>query len=181
MKKALALILFLVVGMGVVRHATALDTTNGVGPSVGSRGGTIEGGAGLQLGLHAGAQAPVVWPMIVSVVGGVAQGDALVLIAGRKVSKTATVGDTRFFGIATETAANGAEVKVMRSGVFAAKIGTSTTVGDKLVTSANPGFLTPSSAVDGTLYTSVSGTPIAATAFVTYTYVSYAPTVLIFR
>lgn len=177
MNKFLSLVL--VVALGVAVGLQALETTNGVGPSVGASGGTIYGGSGLQLGRNPGAQAPVVIPMLAKV--NITQGDALVLVAGRGVSKTTTVCDLGFFGFATETTAFGDMCKVMRQGVFAVRIGTSTTVGDALAMSANPGFLTPTSACTGGIFTPMSKTAIAAIAFDTYTYVSYNPTVLIVR
>lgn len=175
MKKFLTLALIAFVGLSA--HATTI--TNGMGPSVGSEGGTVNGGAAIQFGVNPGAQAGAALPLFAKVT--ITKGDALVLVAGRGCSKTTTVCDTAFIGFAADDTAYNAICTVLRAGVVAARIGTSTTVNDALVMSANPGFLTPSAACSGAVFTQVSLTAVAARAFITQTYSASAPTVLVVR
>jgi hypothetical protein len=179
MKKIISFILLAAIGLGIYAYAAGPETTNGVGASVGTSGGVVNGGAAIQYGVNPGAQSVDVIPLLAAVSG--SKGDALVLVSPRSCSKTTTAGDPTFIGFAGDDYTYGDIVKVVRRGMFACRIGTSTTVNDMLVTSANPGFLTPAAAVTAANYTSVSGTPIAARAFVTYTYVTYSPTVLVIR
>lgn len=157
----------------------AVDTTNGVPPFVGSSGGTMNGDTALVFGDYPGAQAGTAMKLTVLIVGGVTKGDALVLVAGKGCSKTATVGDIGFIGFAAETTAYGAVCTVLTSGVTSARIGHTVTAGDRLIMSANPGFLTPTTAATAANYTSLSPTPIVARALVSKTYSSGSPTVLV--
>jgi hypothetical protein len=176
MKKFL-ISLLIVGGLFAVRQASAVDVSNGRPPSIGAYGGTLNKNSMIQLGDYPGAQAYLGIPMTALV--NVTQGDALVLVAGKGVSKTGTVGDERFIGFATETITYNNPVQVAMYGIFRARVGTSTTVGDRFTMSANAGFLTPSSAVTSTLYTPVSGTPVVARALETKAYVSTTASVLV--
>lgn len=177
MKKFLLVSVLMAGALIGVAGLHSMSNTNGVPPSIGSSGGTLNGGSTIQLGVNPGAQAPLSQPFLALV--NLTQYDAVVLVAGRGVSKTATVGDVNFVGFATETTAYGSIAQIARFGVIRARVGTSATAGDRFVLSANAGFLTPTSAVTATLYTSVSGTPVVARSFETYTYATYTPNALV--
>lgn len=167
MKKAIALFLFAAIGLGVVRQATAIDVTNGVPPSIGAQGGSIDAGSMLQMSARPGGRV-VMGPVMTAAVN-IKQYDALVLVAGKKVSETGTAGDLNFYGFATETVAFGQPVQVARFGTTYARVSMSATVGDRLIMSAGTGFLTQSSAVT---VTQTVGTPtmFVARALDTYTF-----------
>ncbi len=177
MKKFLALGLVMAMGLAVARQSHAIDTSNGRPPAIGAPGGTLQQGSMLLMS-NRPATPVCMGPTMIAAVN-INQGDALVLVAGQKVSETTTVGDVNFYGFATETVAFGGLVQVARFGTIYANVSATATAGDRLVMSANPGFLTPSTAVTAAQYTSVSGTPIVARALVSYTYVTYSPKLLI--
>ena len=177
MKKILALSFVLALGLGIAFQASASDVSNGRPPALGSTGGTLIGGNLIQIGQYPGAQGGWDYPLTAAV--NITAGDALVLVAGKSVSETTTVGDTNFIGFAKETVSYGGTVQVVHSGIIRANVGMSVTAGDRLVMSATAGKLTPTSAVTASNYTAVSGSPLVARAMVTYTYVTYSPSVLV--
>ncbi len=168
MKKAIALLLFAGIGLGVVRQASAIDVPNGVPPAIGAKGGNLNSGSMLQMSSVPGGRV-VMGPVLTAAVN-LTQYDAVILVAGKKVSKTATVGDVNFYGIVQETTAFGSPVQVARFGTTYARVSMSATVGDRLVMAAGPGYLTGTGAATAALYSSVSGTPVVARALDTYTY-----------
>lgn len=179
MKHLKMILAALTVAFAISASLPAVNTTNGIPPAIGSSGGTMNRDSALVFGNYPVATAGTAIKLTVLIVGGVTKGDALVLVAGKGCSKTATVGDVNFIGFAGDDTAYGEVCNVLTSGVTYARIGHTVTAGDRLVMSANPGFLTPTSAVTAAAYTPVSGTPIVARALVSKTYSSGSPTVLV--
>lgn len=173
-KLILSIFAMLFVAVGVSAGPT---TDSSDAPYVSTYGSTMKGNSALVLGNYPGAVAGTAMPLRALV--NITKNDALVLVAGRGVSKTTTVGDVNFIGFAAATTAYGAVCTVLTSGVATARIGTTVVAGERLVMSANAGFLTPTSAVTAANYTSVSGTPIVGRALVSKTYSSSSPVVLV--
>ncbi len=105
----------------------------------------------------------------------ITKGDLLVgplgssITAKMGVSKTATAGDTTIIGVALATVAYGLPVPFATKGVVKIKTAVSTVLGTAYTSAATAGWVTPSSAVTATNYTSVSGNPTCAIALETRT------------
>lgn len=175
--KKLIFSLLVIGGLFAVRHASAVDVSNGRPPAITTYGGTLMNRTGIQYGTQPVAQAFNIMPALA--LTNLNAGDALVLVAGKGVSKTSTAGDTAFIGIAVETTPYNNVAQVATDGNIFANVSVSATVNDRFVTSTTPGYLTTVAAATAANYLSVSGTPIAARAMVTYTYVSYSTQTLV--
>lgn len=165
MKKILLGLLALIVLVGQTQAFTTLDGLLYVNPTARQNKGTITKGSTPGAVVNEG----YVGVALVNITAG----DVLVgplgtsVTARMGVSKTTTSGDTTVIGIAATSANYGVTVSVATQGIIKVCSVVNSTVGAKYCTGGTAGQVTATSALTGSLYTGISGTPTIITALET--------------
>lgn len=159
MKNFKAILAVLALGLGLAATVEALDYASGNPPYVSQYGSKLKTGSGVFAG--GPKDSACIYGELATALVNITAGDAVTLVAttSLSVSKTATAGDTAFYGIALTTATFGNEVQVCRVGKVKARSSINVTQNTtRLITAASAGKLTAAAAVTEGSYTWLSAT-----------------------